>query len=487
MNWLNKAWRFLSNEENRKTLAFVGGGIAAVVIGGWQFYTHFAPSGSSEQPAPTVTASGGGVASGGDINITQSSPGTVIVGGVHGVPPEDFQRVSAKLGITEAALASFFKVLEKQKVAPEDLDSTLRDFAKRYKELEEDLKRSASDDPEVAALRAQAREALEAGEFDRAEHLLNEASAKDLAAAEQQESVARQRRLSAARSKVNNGELKWTQFAYREAAGYYRQAAALVPAEAGEQRAEYLNMQGRALFDAGDYRDAEGPFTQALALREQALGPEHPDVALSLNNLALLYKTEGRYAKAEPLYQRSLAIREKILGPEHPNVAQSLNNLAALYYAQGQYAEAEPLYQRSLAILEKVLSHEHPDVAQSLNNLASLYYSQGQYGKAEPLYKRALAIWEQALGPEHPKVALSHNNLAELSRTQAQYAKAERSISAHSPFGRRPSAPSMPRWPRASTTWPCSMTPKPSMPRPSRSFSAHSPSWRRPSAPSIRT
>ena len=39
----------------------------------------------------------------------------------------------------------------------------------------------------------------------------------------------------------------------------------------------------------------------------------------------------GRYAEAEPLYERALAIREKALGPDHPDVATSLNNLAVLY------------------------------------------------------------------------------------------------------------------------------------------------------------
>ncbi len=38
----------------------------------------------------------------------------------------------------------------------------------------------------------------------------------------------------------------------------------------------------------------------------------------------------GRYDEAEPLYKRSLAIREKALGPEHPDVAASLENYAAL-------------------------------------------------------------------------------------------------------------------------------------------------------------
>ena len=69
---------------------------------------------------------------------------------------------------------------------------------------------------------------------------------------------------------------------------------------------------------------------------------------------------QGKYAEAEPLYQRSLAIREKALGKDHPDVATSLNNLAALYHNQGKYAEAEPLYQRSLAIWEKALGKTIP-------------------------------------------------------------------------------------------------------------------------------
>ena len=71
--------------------------------------------------------------------------------------------------------------------------------------------------------------------------------------------------------------------------------------------------------------DTRGPshsLTRALALREKALGPEHPDVATSLNNLATLYDTRSQYATAEPLYgRRALAIRKKTLGSEYPAVA----------------------------------------------------------------------------------------------------------------------------------------------------------------------
>jgi tetratricopeptide (TPR) repeat protein len=71
-----------------------------------------------------------------------------------------------------------------------------------------------------------------------------------------------------------------------------------------------------------------------LAIYEKALGADHPDVATSLNNLALLYQVQGNYAEAASFYQRALAILEQTLGTEHPLVAANLNNLAVLYSAQ---------------------------------------------------------------------------------------------------------------------------------------------------------
>ena len=178
-------------------------------------------------------------------------------------------------------------------------------------------------------------------------------------------------------------------------------------------------------YNQGQYAQAEPLYKQALAIREKARGPEHPDVAISLNNVAGLYRTQGQYAQAQPLYKLALAIQEKDLGPEHPAVATSLNNVALLYCNQGQYAQAEPLYKRALAIQEKDLGPEHPAVATSLNNLAGLYHNQGQYAQAGPLYKQALAIREKALGLEHPDMANSLNNVALLYCNQGQYAQAE--------------------------------------------------------------
>jgi tetratricopeptide (TPR) repeat protein/CHAT domain-containing protein len=175
----------------------------------------------------------------------------------------------------------------------------------------------------------------------------------------------------------------------------------------------------------GEYGRAESHQRRALAIWEKALGPDHPNVAVSLSNLAAVYQAEGQYGRAEPLLRRALVIWEKTLGPEDPRLAVSLNNLAVLFVAQAKYRDAEPLHRRAVAILEKALGPDHERVAVSLNNLAQLYSAQGQYGRAEPLQRRALVILEKALGPEHPEVARSLNNLAELHRFQGHYAQAE--------------------------------------------------------------
>ena len=378
----------------------------------------------TSQPTIQTTVSGQN-----NITAPNLGPGTVHITNhitnTRGISEDTFQKLTEELGVTKAALNSFFKILEQRAVPPEDLDNTLRTIAERYKALDQKLANFTSDDPAIQSLKEQARKALEDGNFERAEQLLNEASAHDLQAAQEMQSMAKKRLLSAAASKAENGDLKYTQLAYEEAAAYYQQAAELVPTDEQSILAEYLNLEGLRWLDAGQYTKAQTSLERALEIREETLGSAHLDLAQSLNNLALLYDAQGQYVQAEPLYQRALHIAEKALGPAHPNVATSLNNLAELYRAQGQYTQAEPLYQRALDIKVKALGPAHPSLATNLNNLAVLYQTQGQYTQAEPLYQRALAIDEKALGAEHPTVATSLNNLAGLYYDQGQYAQAE--------------------------------------------------------------
>ena len=191
------------------------------------------------------------------------------------------------------------------------------------------------------------------------------------------------------------------------------------------EAAELLDRAGTYVREHMWYTQAEPLYRRALAIREQYLGPEHPDTATILHNLAILQRDTGNFVEAEQLYQRAMAIREQHLGPEHPYTANALSNLANLYLAQRRYREAEPLYRRALAIREQHFGPLHLDSDDHLHTLANFYVTQGRYEEAESLYQRILAIREQRLGPLHYRTANILNNLAVLYRSQGRYTEAE--------------------------------------------------------------
>jgi tetratricopeptide (TPR) repeat protein len=255
------------------------------------------------------------------------------------IPPELLDRyeiVSRQFGVTDTALGTFFRILGEKKVATDDLDAKLREVAARHLTLLKQAEPTGDDDPQVAAIKKEAVAAIADGNYAGAEELLLRAFDTDLAAARRaQEAVRRaqdaadKRYLTAAKTRADLGELKLTELRYAAAGEDFQAAADLVPQ--GEQlvRSGYLNSLGRAARSAGNYPLASTALAEALSIRERLLDPEHPDTATSLNELALLYKTQGHLAETEPLYKRALAIDEKVLGPEHPTVAINLNNLAS--------------------------------------------------------------------------------------------------------------------------------------------------------------
>ena len=180
------------------------------------------------------------------------------------------------------------------------------------------------------------------------------------------------------------------------------------------------------LFDAkARYSEAERVSRRALAIDEASRAPDHPKVAIRLNNLAALLRTTNRLAEAEPMMRRALAIDETSYGPDHPNVAIRLNNLGQLLQATNRLAEAEPLMRRALAIDETSYGPDHPNVAIRLNNLAQLLGVTNRLAEAEPMMRRALAIDEKSYGPDHPNVARDLNNLALLLQATNRLAEAE--------------------------------------------------------------
>ncbi|PVH67751.1 hypothetical protein DL98DRAFT_442843, partial [Cadophora sp. DSE1049] len=179
-----------------------------------------------------------------------------------------------------------------------------------------------------------------------------------------------------------------------------------------EERMSLFVRIGACQRTLGQYSAAERLHREMLRLREEVLGPEHPDTLTSMNNLACLFEDQGKYEAAEPLYEETLRLNEKVFGQEHPDTLLSMNNLASLFESQGK---------------QKVLGEEHPDTLTSMNNLANILESQGKYEAAKPLYQETLLLRQKILGEEHPDTLTSMNNLVRLSIAKASTRRSSRS------------------------------------------------------------
>ncbi len=127
-----------------------------------------------------------------------------------------------------------------------------------------------------------------------------------------------------------------------------------------ETRWERLVADGETAFQAGRYAEAEKLCLAALKEAEE-FGEQDPRLATSLNNLAVLYDAQGHYAQAEPFYQRAITIYEKALGPEHPDVAATLENYTLMLRVLNRHDEAEKMEARAKGIRAKHAQESPPN------------------------------------------------------------------------------------------------------------------------------
>ena len=88
----------------------------------------------------------------------------------------------------------------------------------------------------------------------------------------------------------------------------------------------------------------------ALAALE-ASGGDGIELAAVAHDLGSLLAGRMEVDEAAQLYERSLAARRRILGPDHPDVAATLHNWAVLCQSAGRLEEADVLWDQAGAIL----------------------------------------------------------------------------------------------------------------------------------------
>lgn len=177
------------------------------------------------------------------------------------------------------------------------------------------------------------------------------------------------------------------------AAGSRLAIAAALAALVGCQTQSWEQYMDAAAFAYQDGRteEAESLFLLAAQVAED-FGDTDPRRALTLGNLADLYRSQARDEEAESAYLESLALLEGIDGPDSPRVARFVADIAVFYTDLGRVEEAEPLYRRALEALEWTHGFDHDDVLELRTSLAGFLLQQQRYREAEPLYVEVLAI-----------------------------------------------------------------------------------------------
>jgi serine/threonine protein kinase/tetratricopeptide (TPR) repeat protein len=188
--------------------------------------------------------------------------------------------------------------------------------------------------------------------------------------------------------------------------------------------ASIRNTLGTTYWYLREDRAAIAQHDRARTLRQDHLGPDHPDTLASMNNLALAYQAAHQFDKALPLFEEVLAKSKEKLGPDHVSTLSSMNNLALAHQATRQYAEALPLFEQALAKLKEKRGPNHSETLSTMNNLATAYFDDGQCDKGLALFEETLAKRKENLPPDHPLTLLSMNNLASAYQATGQLDKA---------------------------------------------------------------
>jgi tetratricopeptide (TPR) repeat protein len=184
------------------------------------------------------------------------------------------------------------------------------------------------------------------------------------------------------------------------------------------------NNLGGCYLNMGDYERGLEYFNKALTVMEKIHGKNHPDTANSYNNIGGCYSNLGNYQKALGYYNESLTIKKKIFDKNHPDTAASYNSLGKCYINLGNYEKALEYFNEALVIYEKVLGKNHPDTASCYGNIGSCYSFLGDYQKTLDYHNESLAISEKVLGKNHPDTASCYGGIGSCYLGLGNYQKA---------------------------------------------------------------
>ncbi len=178
-----------------------------------------------------------------------------------------------------------------------------------------------------------------------------------------------------------------------------RSYLALLPEPRTAEEARLLAVEGNVAFVAGRYDEARSAFAGALELHER-LGAEL-EVALRLNDLAVVATSQDRLDTARDLLTQSRQRTVAVLGEDHPQVGLIDQNLGTAASRAGRNDEAIRLLRAAMANAERNRSREHPSYSVPLISVARIHLAQGELDEAREEILEARELLEGNLSERY--------------------------------------------------------------------------------------
>ena len=217
------------------------------------------------------------------------------------------------------------------------------------------------------------------------------------------------------------------------------QAATAAVARMGglpELRAALATARGAVALQRNRLDDAEAAFREALAINEEILDAEHPQLANSLSNVSIVLTRKREYDEARETIGRAIAIYEETFGEAHPVVAKLRLNASSLAHAMGDAEEAQEQANRALQITLRDHGPEHPDTALAMLVSSNLENWLGRHELAKQQASESIRILEPKWG-EHPRVAFAYRNLGMAHRELGELGPAVEQLERAYEIGKR--------------------------------------------------
>jgi tetratricopeptide (TPR) repeat protein len=178
------------------------------------------------------------------------------------------------------------------------------------------------------------------------------------------------------------------------AAQAFRDLTGALPASNARLGRAY-NEYGNHLYYGGKLTMALEVYQQGLEIRMATLHPDHPDVAESLNNIAIVLNDMGMPDAALEMHGKALDIYRRA-GDQKAEVAKSLSNIGLILLDAGKAQAARDHFAESLELELDVRGDQHPYVAITYAMLGAADEALGDARRAETAYRKAVNVIDRA-------------------------------------------------------------------------------------------